>query len=555
MVKSTGGLTAAISPVLRLSSLVIILANSTSLLAQNADNASGNLSQSTIVGLIVLVLAILMYGVLVFGDRLLQVSIKEVALEKGKPAEEIQKKYSLVPPLIPRQEKELRKVITIKKGFDVYIKGRAEKKISELKSASYAIKPIDFPGISPIPKLLVKEGDQVKVGDQLFFDRHRPDIKYVAPVSGEVVQIVRGEKRKVEEVIILADKKLEYRDFGKADPKSMSREAIIEKLIECGTWPFLVQRPYGIIPNPADEPKMIYISAFNTAPLAPDYDFIMRGQDALFQKGIDVLNQLCAGKVHIGMNAKKSHASVFTNVQGVTFHWFDGPHPTGNTGIQIHHVDPIKKDEVVWTIKPQDVLILGRLFEEGRYNAARVVALAGCEVKTPQYYRTIQGASIEKMVKDNLLKDHVRYISGDVYTGKRIEANGHIGFSDDLVTVILEGDQYEMFGWLLPSYPRPSVSPTFLSYFFQGEELEVNTNMHGEERPFVVTGLYEQLLPVNTYPLHLFKAILTEDYEQMEGLGIYELLEEDIALCEFACPSKQPLQKIMRKGLDMVREG
>jgi len=555
MVKSTGGHSAAISPVLRLSSFAIILANSTSLFAQNADNASGNLSQSTIVGLIVLVLAILTYGVLVFGDRLLQVSIKEIALEKGKPAEEIQKKYSLVPPLIPHREKELRKVISIKKGFDVYIKGRAEKKISELKSASYAVKPIDFPGISPIPKLLVKEGDHVKAGDQLFFDRHRPDIKYVAPVSGEVAQIIRGEKRKVEEVVILADNKLEYRDFGKADPKSLSREAIVEKLIESGTWPFLVQRPYGIVPNPADEPKMIYISAFNTAPLAPDYDFIMQGQDALFQKGIDVLNQLCAGKVHIGLNAKKTHASVFTGVEGATFHWFEGPHPTGNTGIQIHHIDPIKKDEVVWTIKPLDVLTIGRLFEEGRYNAERVVALAGCEVKDPQYYRTIQGASIENMVKENLLNDHVRYISGDVYTGKKIEANGHIGFSDDLVTVILEGDQYEMFGWLLPSYPRPSVSPTFLSYFFQGEELEVNTNMHGEERPFVVTGLYEQLLPIDTYPLHLFKAILTEDFERMEGLGIYELLEEDVALCEFACPSKSPMQKIMRQGLDMVREG
>ncbi len=555
MIKSRSGGSAAKSPVRMLLSFVMLLVLSPALYAQGNESAGGDLNQSLVIGLIVMVLAILTYGVLVFSDRLLKVSIKEIALEKGVPEKELEKKYSVVPPLLPTKEKALREVITIKKGFDVYIKGKAEEKISDYSSLTYAVKPIDFHGISPIPKLLVKEGDQVKAGEALFYDRHRPDIQYVAPVSGEVVKIIRGEKRKIEEVVILADKEIQYKEFGAADPNELSREKIVEKMIDGGIWPFLLQRPYGIVPDPADDPKMIYISAFNTAPLAPDYDYIMKGQEEIFQKGIDVLRKLTSGGVHIGLNAKKTHSKVFTDAQGVEFHWFEGPHPTGNPGIQIHHIDPIKKNEVVWTVKPQDVLTIGRFFAEGRYNAERIVALTGCEVKNPQYFKTIQGASIDGMVKDNLIKDHVRYISGDVYTGKKIDSDGHIGFSDDMVTVILEGDQYEFFGWLLPSYPRPSVSPTFLSYFFQGEELEVNTNMHGEERPFVVTGLYEQLLPMKTYPLHLFKAILTEDFDKMEGLGIYELIEEDVALCEFACPSKSPLQKIMRQGLDMVREG
>jgi Na+-transporting NADH:ubiquinone oxidoreductase subunit A len=493
--------------------------------------------------------------VLVFGDRLLKISVKELSGAKAVPEEEAEEKYSLAPKLVPERQRHKRQVITLNRGHDIHIKGKATQKVDKLDSSTYAVKPVSFPGMSPIPKLTISEGDEVKAGDPVLYDRKRPDIMYTAPVSGEFVKLKRGDKRKILEVVFLADKELKYKDFGKANPNELDQETNKNGMLESRTWPLLKQHPYGIVPAPGDEPKMIYISCFNTAPLAPDHDFMLRGKEQEFQAGVDALHKLTSGGVHLGLNNRKEHEPVFMDATNVTRHWFEGPHPAGNPGVQIHHINPIRKGDVVWTITPQDVVILGRLFTEGRYNAEKMVALCGSEVKKPQYFSTIQGASIENMVKENLTDEHVRYISGDVLTGSKIHSTGHLGFFDEMATVIREGDEEELFGWLMPSYPRPSVSPTFLSYFFQGEELEVNTNQHGEERPFVVTGLYEQLLPMDIYPMELLKAIIVEDFEKMEGLGIYEIIEEDLALCEFACPSKTRMQSIVRQGLDTVREG
>ena len=505
--------------------------------------------------MLVLIFVILIFGLAVFGDRLIRVSAKEVALERGLSPEYVDQKFSIAPQLVLKSKSDPRKPINLKKGFNIYIKGQAPLEVDErVKPGTYALKPADLAGMSPIPKLHIEQGAEVKAGDPVFFDKRRPNISFTAPVSGEFVELRRGDKRAITELVFLADKEIKYKDFGKHDPKAMDADAIKQLLLESGAWTLIRQRPYDIIPDPDEQPKLVYISCFSTAPMAPDYDFACDTERAAFQAGINALAKLTDGGVHLGMDSTRKHARVFTDALSVTHHWFSGPHPAGNAGVQIHHISPVKKGESVWVLKPQDVVILGRLFTEGRYNTQRLVSVNGPDVKEPIYVRVHQGACIEPMMVDNLEQDHVRFISGDVLTGSKVERNGFLGYYDDMVSVIEEGDFLEPFGWILPSYPRPSVSPTFLSHFFSGEELRVNTNTHGEKRPFVVTGLYEELLPMDIYPMILLKAIITEDFEGMEGLGIYEVVEEDLAICEFACPSKTAMQSILRKGLDMVRE-
>lgn len=498
--------------------------------------------------------AILVFGIVLISDRLVRISAKEIQEKKGLSEEETERRFSMAPKIKPDIDWNRKKVIRLKEGHDISIKGKPELKTNRnFTSNTYTVKPIDFIGMSPIPKVMVEAGAEIKAGDPLFFDKKRPEIIYASPVSGEFVRIERGEKRVIEEIVILGDKEMKFKDFGKEDPNNMDRAGIVDKMIKSGLWPHLRQRPYNIVPNPDESPKMIYISCFNTAPLAGSYDYQVEGNGIAFQAGIDALSKLTDGGVHLGLNAKTKHSNVFLNVRNTVNHWFQGPHPAGNTGIQIHHISPINKGEQVWYMKPQDVVILGRLFTEGVYNSSKKVAVGGSEIKNPHYVDTYIGANVENLLKDNVSENKNRIIGGDVLTGKKIKSNGHIGFFDDLVSVIKEGDDYELFGWLLPSYPRPTVSPTFLSFFFHGEELEVNTNTHGEERPFVVTGLYETLLPMDIYPMQLMKSIITEDFEKMEGLGIYEVDEEDFALCEFACPSKTGIQDIIRQGLDLAR--
>ena len=539
--------------------LVVAVGSSLSLSAQvatekpNTDFFTQN-SEYILVGLLVVVFGILIYGIITFGDRLIRVSVKELAVERGEDEDALQDNFTLLPRMSKPKGKPKPKVIKLKKGFNITIKGEAPLLLNHNpKPATFALKPTDIMGLSPIPKVMVEEGQDVKAGDPIFFDKKRPDIIYTAPVSGEFVEVRRGEKRAITELVFLADSEIKFKDFGVSDPNTLDRETIVKKLLDSGCWPFIHQRPYGIVADPADTPKMIYISGFNTAPLAPDYDFMLEGQEKAFQAGVDALNKLTDGGVHLGMNAQKNHGKTLSETKNVTRHWFSGPHPAGNVGIQIHHVNPIKKGEIVWTLKPQEVVVIGRLFTEGHFNTERMVAIVGSEVMNPQYVRTYMGATVEPFVKGNRTKDHVRIISGDVLTGTKISDQGFLGFYDDMITIIEEGDFYEPFGWLMPSYPRPTVSPTFLSHFFAGEPLDVNTNSHGERRPFVVTGLYEELLPMDIYPMQLLKAIIVEDFEQMEGLGIYEIEEEDMALCEFACPSKTPIQQIVRNGLDLVR--
>ncbi len=448
--------------------------------------------------------------------------------------------------------------LKLRKGFDIKLAGRAERKIAETEPpATYALKPTDFVGIKR-PKLMVAEGDVVKAGTPLLYCKLMDKVKYCSPVSGKVVEIKRGAKRKLLEVIIIADGKMEYEQAEKtgiSDLSKMPKEKLVDAILENGVWPNIIQRPYGIVANPDDTPKSIFISAFDTSPLAPDYDFIFNGAESYFQAGIEVLRKLTPGKVHVTVNGNAEVSKVFALAKNIELHKVTGPHPAGNVGVHIHHFDPVNKDDLVWTVQPYGVIQIGKLFLEGKYDASAVIAVAGSEVKHPQYYRTYKGANVHVFLKDNLKQDHIRVVSGNVLTGERVDKEGHMGFYDNLISVIPEGDYYEMFGWILPTANKLSFHRAFglLSFLNRNKEYVIDTNTKGEKRTFVQTGVFEKVTPMDILPTYLLKAILAEDYDEMEALGIYEVIEEDLALCEFVDVSKHEIQAILRNGLELIQ--
>ena len=443
--------------------------------------------------------------------------------------------------------------IRIKRGVSIKLKGSAERVYANIPASEYyLVKPSDFTGLTP--KLTVKAGDKVQAGSSLFFDKENPAVIITSPVSGEVTEIRRGDKRKILAVVIKAEATITYKDFPKAEAKDLSREQIIEQMLAAGVWPFVRQRPFAVIANPADMPKAVFISAFDSAPLACDNDFVLHGMEKEFQAGLNIVTKLTDGTTHLNIDWNSNSSSVFTNAKGVQINNLSGPHPVGNVGVQIHHIDPINKGEVVWYMYPQDVIAIGRLFSEGKYDATRLIALAGSQVEKPRYYRTMQGASISGITQENIKDGDNRFISGNVLTVTQIEANGNLGFYDNEICVIPEGNEPDFLGWLLPGFTKFSLSRSFFSWMNPKKEYAISANMNGEERAYVVTGQYEKVLPMDVYPQHLIKAIMIGDIELMENLGIYEVVEEDFALCEFTCTSKIPVQEILREGLDLVRK-
>ncbi|MEP0987773.1 Na(+)-translocating NADH-quinone reductase subunit A [Ekhidna sp.] len=450
--------------------------------------------------------------------------------------------------------------IKLKKGFDINLAGKAENKTIEVTQPdTYALKPTDFNGLNR-PKVIVKEGQNVKAGTPLFFERNVEDILYTSPVSGEVVEIKRGEKRKVLEVKILADKEIEFekfKQFSSSDINNLSKEDAIEQLKQSGGWTNIIQRPYGCVANPVDSPKAIFISAFDTHPLAPDYAYILQGQEQYFQAGLDILKKLTSGTVHLNIDGEAEVAQIFSQAKNVQLNKISGPHPAGNVGVQIHHLDPISKGDIVWTVNPVGVVIIGKLFIEGVYDTSRLIALTGSQMKNRGYAKMFAGASLTKLSK-NIEGEDNRYISGNVLTGEGIGADGYLGYYENQITVIPEGKYEEFMGWILPSKNKLSFHRAFgMLTFLNGKdkEFEVDTNTHGEERNFVVTGTFEDVMPMDILPTYLFKAILAEDYDDMEALGIYEVIEEDVALCEFVDVSKNPIQEILREGIELIKEG
>ncbi len=443
------------------------------------------------------------------------------------------------------------KLIKLKKGIDIKLTGEAEEKLSDLAmSDTYAIKPPDFEGLTP--KLKVKVDYEVKAGTTLFFDKYNPEVCFTSPVSGKVVSVNRGERRRILEVVVKPDSVIKYVEFKKESPSGLSRDEIIKNILKSGLWPCIMQRPYATIANPQVEPKAIYISAFDSAPLAPNYDFIVKGQESSFQTGVDALSKLTSGKLHLNINNKTTKSSAFTSAKGVEITKFEGPHPVGNVGIQINQIEPMNKGDIIWYVNPQDVIMIGRLFENGVYDARKIIALTGSEVINPQYYRIITGASLDSVTSNKVTAENNRYISGNVLTGEKIYKKGYLGFYNSQLTVIPEGNEAEFLGWGMPGLNKFSVSRSFISWLKPSKEYKLNTNLQGGLRSFVVSGEYDKVFPMDVLPVPLLKAIVIEDIDLMEELGIYEVAEEDFALCEFVCTSKIEVQSLVRKGLNLM---
>jgi Na+-transporting NADH:ubiquinone oxidoreductase subunit A len=442
--------------------------------------------------------------------------------------------------------------IKIKRGLDINLEGTPSNDIHTVDSpATFAIKPADIKGL--VPKMNVKQGDEVKAGDCLFTDKKNDKICFTAPVSGEIAEVVRGDRRAILAVKILADSSVSYKNFDTAGYASKSREEVKQLLLDSGLWPFIVQRPFGVLADPSLAPKAIHVSGFDSAPLAADLAITLKGEEAHLKAGFEILKKLTDGKVHLNVHSSKD-SSVYNSIEGAVTTTFSGPHPSGLVGVQINKIDPINKGEVVWTIRPQHVAFIGKFFETGTLNLEQTIVVAGSEVSKPAYYKSKVGADISSILNNNLTSENVRVISGNVLTGTKITKDGYLGLFDNQISVIPEGDHYEMLGWLFPSYPRPTLSSSLpISKFFQ-KTFKANTNPHGEHRAYVVTGQYEKVMPMDILPQQLIKSIMAKDLERMENLGIYEVIEEDMALCEFVCTSKIDVQRVLSEGLELMAE-
>ncbi|MEM7162481.1 MAG: Na(+)-translocating NADH-quinone reductase subunit A [Bacteroidota bacterium] len=442
----------------------------------------------------------------------------------------------------------------IKKGLDIKLMGEADKVVAESNHSSvFAIKPTDFVGV--IPKMMVKAGEEVKAGQALFYSKTDERVKFSSPVSGEIAEIVRGEKRKILEVRIIPDASNSFANFN-ADTNSV--DGIKKALLESGCWPFIRQRPYGVIANPDHTPKSIHVSCFDSNPLGPDVNFVMRGQEEAFKKGIEILKKMTSGAVHLNMSAEPGAEKSFESAEGVQNNYFSGPHPASNIGVQINKIEPINKGDIIWYCYPQEVVTIGKLFSSGQVDMTRIVALTGSRVKNPKYFKTTVGAQIKALTDANIEEGDNRVISGNVLTGQNTGTDGFLGFYDSQITVLPEGNQHKFFltdGWLSPglSKKRFSMSKAYPSWLFPNKKYDLDTNINGEERAFVVTGQMEKVFPFDIYPMHLIKSIMYNDIDEMEKLGIYEVDAEDFALCEVVCTSKINIQEIVRNGLENLR--
>ena len=442
-------------------------------------------------------------------------------------------------------------VIKLRKGLDINLKGKAAEELVTVKEPGfYALVPDDFPGVTP--KVVVKEQEYVMAGGPLFIDKNHPEVKFVSPVSGVVTSVERGARRKVMNIVVEAAAEQDYEEFGKQDVARMNADRVKELLLQSGMFAFIKQRPYDVIADPAVAPRAIFVSAFDSNPLAPEFEFALKGEEANFQTGLDALAKIA--KTYLGISVKQKSAAL-TQAKNVTITAFDGPNPAGNVGVQINRVAPVVKGETVWTIDPQAVIFIGRLMNTGRVDMTRTVAVTGSEVLKPAYTKLRVGALLTSVFAGNVTKDkELRYISGNVLTGKQVSPNGFLGAFLSQVSVIPEGnDIHEMLGWIMPRFNQFSVNHSYFSWLLGKKEYTIDARIKGGERHMIMSGEYDKVFPMDILPEFLIKAIIAGDIDRMEALGIYEVAPEDFALCEFVDSSKLELQRIVRAGLDMLR--
>ena len=443
------------------------------------------------------------------------------------------------------------KVIKLRKGLNINLKGKAEAKVVAIDASEvYGLVPDAFVGVKP--KLVAKEGDVVKAGDALFVDKLHPEVKFVSPVSGKVTSVERGDRRKILSVQVTADKQQVYADFGKKNVSSLSGEQVKVALLEAGLFAFFLQRPYAVTANPDDTPKAIFVSTFSDMPLAADFEVAVKGNEADFQIGVDALAKIA--KVYLGV--KPSASSVLSNAKNAEVTVFEGKCPAGNVGVQINNVSPVNKGEVVWTLGAEEVIFIGRLFNTGKVDLTRTIAVAGSEIKAPAYVKALVGQQISSIVKGNIATDKkVRLIDGNPLTGLKVSETAFLGAHSTEITAIPEGDEAdEAFGWIMPRFNQFSTSRTYCSWLMGNKEYSLDSRIKGGERHMIMSGEYDSVFPMDIYPEQLVKSIIAGDIEKMEALGIYEVAPEDFAVCEFVDSSKLELQRIVREGLDMLRK-
>ncbi|MDR0422449.1 MAG: Na(+)-translocating NADH-quinone reductase subunit A [Proteiniphilum sp.] len=441
--------------------------------------------------------------------------------------------------------------IKIKKGLQIPLLGEAEETLKGSVASEYVrICPEDFHGVTP--KLAVKADDTVKAGTPLLFDKDHPEILFASPVSGVVSAIERGEKRRILYIEVKADSEIRYEDFGKKEVATLSAEEAKKSILEAGLWFLIKQRPFDVVAVPDKEPRDIFVTGFNTAPLAPSVDFMLNGLEADLQTGLDALSKLTAGKVYLSVGAKTANKGLL-HAKNVVITQFDGPHPAGNVGVQINHIKPVNRGETVWTLNAPDVALIGRLFNQGITDLTRTVALTGSEVKQTAYYRMPIGTELKSILKGNVTEGiSLRYISGNPLTGRKIDADGVLRAYDTQVTVIPEGDDiHEIFGWASLSPKRYSAGCTYPAY---NKKYRLDARLLGGPRAIIVSSEYDKVFPMDIYPEQLIKSIIASNIDRMEQLGIYEVAPEDFALCEFVDTSKLELQRIVRAGLDKLRK-
>lgn len=443
-------------------------------------------------------------------------------------------------------------LIKLRKGLDIKLEGAAiETKVEIGKAKEYALQPDDFTGV--VPKVVVREGDRVKAGDPLFVDKNCPDVRFASPVSGEVTEVVRGDRRKVLCVKVKADAEQEYAEFGKKDVSALSGDEVKQALLEAGLFGYINQLPYAVATNPTTAPKAIFVSALRDMPLAGKFEYELQGNEEAFQAGLTALSKMT--KTYLGIGLLQVN-EVLHKAKDVDVNIFDGRCPTGNVGVQVNHIDPVNKGEVVWTVDPTAVIFFGRLFLTGHVDLTRTVAIAGSEVSNPAYADVLVGTPLKDILDGRLNKqDHVRIINGNPLTGRKDSLDGYLGAHTSEVCAIPEGDDNdEMLGWIMPRTKDFSVNRSYFSWLFPGKKYRLDARVKGGERHMIMSGEYDSVLPMDIFGEYLIKAIITGDIDRQEQLGIYEVSPEDFAVAEFVDSSKLELQKIVREGLNLLRK-